>query len=127
MQNIILVIQSVCVLVAQFSSVAQSCLTFCDPMNLSTPGFPVHHQLQELTQTHAHQVSDAIQPSRPLSSPFPPVPNPSQYQGLFQCVNSSHEVAKVLEFHVLYIYTHIHTYKYIYIIFCDLCFFVYYP
>ena len=82
----------------QFSSVAQSCPTLCDSMNLSTPGLPVHHQLLESTQTHAHRVSDAIQPSRPLSSPSPPDPNPSQCQGLFQWVNSSHEVAKVLEF-----------------------------
>ena len=68
----------------QFSSVAQLCLTLCDPMNCSTPGFPVHHQLPEFTQTHVHRVSDAIQPSHPLSSPFPPAPNPSQYQSLFQ-------------------------------------------
>ena len=70
----------------------------CDPMNRSTPGFPVHHQLPEFTQTHADQVGDAIQPSHPLSSPSPPAPNPSKHQGLFQRVNSSHEVAKVLEF-----------------------------
>ena len=82
----------------QFSSVTQSCLTLCDPMNRSTPGLPVHHQLPEFTQTHAHRVSDAIQPSHPLSSPSPPAPDPSQHQGLFQWVNSSHEVAKVLEF-----------------------------
>ena len=68
----------------QFSSVAQSCLTLCDPMNHSTPGLPVHHQLLEFTQTHVHRVGDAIQPSHPLSSPSPPVPNPSQHQGLFQ-------------------------------------------
>ena len=68
----------------QFSSVAQSCLTLCDPMNCGTPGLPVHHQLLEFTQTHIHQVSDAIQPSHPLSSPFAPAPNPSQHQGLFQ-------------------------------------------
>ena len=80
----------------QFSSVAQSCPTLCDPMNHSTPGLPVHHQLPEFTQTHVHQVSDAIQPSYPLSSPSPPAPNPSKHQGLFQWVNSSHEVAKVL-------------------------------
>ena len=67
-------------------------------MSRSTPGLPVHHQLPELTQTHAHRVSDAIQPSHPLLSPSPPAPNPSQPQGLFQWVNSSHEVAKVLEF-----------------------------
>ena len=63
-----------------------------------SPGLPVHHTLPEFTQTHVHQVSDAIQPSHPLSSPSPPAPNPSQHQGLFQWVNSSHEVAKVLEF-----------------------------
>ena len=61
-------------------------------MNLSTPGLPVHHQLPEFTQTHAHWVGDIIQPSHPLSSPSPPAPNPSQHQGLFQWVNSSHEV-----------------------------------
>ena len=82
----------------QFSSVAQSCLTLCHPLYRSTPGLPVHHQLPEFTQTHAHRVSDAIQPSHPLSSPSPPVPSPSQHQGLFQQVNSSHEVAKILEF-----------------------------
>ena len=82
----------------QFSSVAQSCPTLCDPMNHSTPGLPVHHQLPEFTQTHVHRVSDAIQPSHPLLSPSPPAPNPSQHQGLFQWVNSSHEVVKVLEF-----------------------------
>ena len=81
-----------------FSSVAQLCLTLCDPMNHSTPGLPVHHQLPELTQTHVHWVGDAIQPSHPLSSPSPPAPNPSQQQDLFQWVNSLHEVAKVLEF-----------------------------
>ena len=80
------------------SSVAQSCPTPCDPMNHSTPGLPVHHQLLESTQTHVHRVGDAIQPCHPLSSPSPPAPNPSQHQGLFQWVNSSHEVAKVLEF-----------------------------
>ena len=68
----------------QFSSVAQSCPTLCDPTNRSTPGLPVHHQLPEFTQTHIHQVSDAIQPSHPLSSPSPPAPNPSQHQSLFQ-------------------------------------------
>ena len=82
----------------QFSPVAQSCPTLWDPMNRSTPGLPVHHQLPEFTQTHVHWVSDAIQPSHPLSSPSPPAPNPSQHQSLFQWVNSSHEVAKVLEF-----------------------------
>ena len=68
----------------QFSSVAQSCPTLCDPMNHSTPGLPVHHQLPELTQTHVHQVGDAIQPSHPLSSLSPPASNPCQHQGLFQ-------------------------------------------
>ena len=82
----------------QFSSVAQSCPTLCNPMNRSTPGLPVHHQLPEFTQTHVHRVGDAIQPSHPLSSSSPPAPNPSQHQSLFQWVNSSHEVAKVLEF-----------------------------
>ena len=82
----------------QFSSVTQSCPTLRDPMNRSTPGLPVHHQLLEFTQTHVHRVSDAIQPSHPLSSPSPPAPYPSQHQSLFQWVNSSHEVAKVLEF-----------------------------
>ena len=67
-----------------FSSVAQSCPTLCDPMNRSTPGLPVHHQLPEFTQTHVHRVRDAIQPSHPLSSPSPPAPNPSQHQSLFQ-------------------------------------------
>ena len=81
----------------QFSSVAQSCLTLCHPMNCSTPGFPVHHQLLELAHTHVHQVNDAIQPSHPLSSPSPPAFNLSQHQGLFQWVSSSHQVAKVLE------------------------------
>ena len=68
----------------QFSSVTQSCLTLCDPMNHSTPGLPVHHQLPEFTQTHIHRVSDAIQPSHPLSSPSPPALNPSQHHSLFQ-------------------------------------------
>ena len=68
----------------QFSSVAQSCLTLCDPMNCSTQGLPVHHQLPEFTQTHVHRVSDAIQPSHPLSSPSTPAPNPSQHQSLVQ-------------------------------------------
>ena len=82
----------------QFSSVARSCPTLCNPINRSTPGFPVHHQLPEFTQTYVHQVGDAIQPSHPLSSPSPPAPNPSQHQDLFQWVNSMHEVAKVLKF-----------------------------
>ena len=68
----------------QFSSVAQSCPSLCDPMNPSTPGLPVHHHLPEFTQTHIHRVRDAIQPSHPRSSPSPPAPNPSQHQNLFQ-------------------------------------------
>ena len=87
---------------SRFSSVAQSCPTPCNPMNRSTPGLSVHHQLDrvnpEFTQTHVHWVGDAIQPSHPLASPSPPAPNPSQHQSLLQGVNSSHEVAKVLEF-----------------------------
>ena len=83
----------------QFSSVqSQSCPTLCDPTDCSMPGFPVHHQLPEFTQTHVHWVGDAIQPSHPLSSPSPPAFNLSQHQGLFQWVSSSHQVAKVLEF-----------------------------
>ena len=70
--------------IVQFSSVAQSCPTLCDPMNCSTPGLPVHHQLPEFTQIHVHRVGDAIQPSHPLSSSSPPAPNPSQHQSLFQ-------------------------------------------
>ena len=87
-----------CVTSDQIRSVAQSCPTLCDPMNHSTPVLPVHHQLPEFTETHVHRVSDAIQPSHPLSSPCPPAPNPSQHHSLFQWVNSSYEVAKVLEF-----------------------------
>ena len=82
----------------QSRSVAQSCPNLCDPMNRRTPGLHVHHQLLEFTQTHVRWVSDVIQPSHPLSSPSPLAPNPSQHQSLFQWVNSSHEVAKVLEF-----------------------------
>ena len=73
---------------AQFTSVAQSCPTLYDPMNPSMPGLPVHHQLLEFAQTHGHRVGDAIPLSHPLLSPFPPVPNPSKHQGLFQWVNS---------------------------------------
>ena len=76
----------------------QSCPTLCDPMNRSTPGLPVHHQLPESTQTHVHWVGDTIQPSHPLLSPFPPTLNLPQQQGLFKWVSSSHQVAKVLEF-----------------------------
>ena len=82
----------------QFGSVTQLCPTLCNPMNCSMPGLPVHYQLPESTQTHAHRVGDAIQPSHPLSSPPPPAPYLSQHQGLFQSVSSSHQVAKVLEF-----------------------------
>ena len=82
----------------QFSSVTQSCLTLCDPMDCSTPGFPVQHQLPELTQTHVHWVGDAIQSSHPLASPSPPAFNLSQHQGLFKWVSSLHQVAKGLEF-----------------------------
>ena len=84
--------------VVNFSSVAQSCPTLCDLMDCSTPGFPVHHQLPEFTQTHAHWVGDAIQPSHSLLSPSPPTFNLSQHQGLFKWVSSSYQVAKVLEF-----------------------------
>ena len=80
----------------QFSSVTQSCLTLCDPMDCSTPGLPVYHLL-ELAQTHVHQVSDAIQPSHPLSSPSPPTFNLSQHQGLFRWVSCLHQVVKGLE------------------------------
>ena len=82
----------------QLSSVAQLCPTLCDPMNISMPGHPVHHQVPEFTQTHVHRIYDTIQPSHPWSSPSPPAPNPSQHQSLFQRVNSSHEVTKLLEF-----------------------------
>ena len=81
----------------QISSVARSCPTLCDPMNRSTPGFPVHHQLPELASTHVHWISDAIQPSHPLSSvPFSSFLQ-AQHQGFFQWVGSSHQLAKVLE------------------------------
>ena len=87
-----------CNLSVQYSLVAQSCPTLCNPMDCSTPGLPVHHQLPEFTQTHVHWVSDATQPSHPLSTPSPPALNLSQHQGLFHWVSSSHQVAKVLEF-----------------------------
>ena len=83
-----------------FCSVTQSSLTLCYPMDCSMPGFPVHHQLLDLAQTHVHQVSDAIQPSHPLLSPSSPAFNLSQHQGLFQWVSSSHQVAKVLSFSI---------------------------
>ena len=84
----------------QFNSVrfSQSCPTLCDPMDCSMPGFPVHHQLPKLVQTHVHWVSDAIQPSHPLLAPSPPAFNLSQHPSLFQWVSSSHQVAKKLEF-----------------------------
>ena len=82
----------------QFSSVTRSCPILCNPMNHSTPGLPIHHQLPESTQTHVHGVGDSIQPSHPLLSPFPPTFNISQHQSLFKWVSSSHQMAKVLEF-----------------------------
>ena len=82
----------------QFSSVDQSCLTLCDPMDCSRSGFPVHHQLPEFTQTHVHRVGNTIQPFHLLLSPSPPAFNLSQHQDLFRWVSSSHQVAKVLEF-----------------------------
>ena len=82
---------------SHLSSATHSCPTFCDPIDCSMPGLPVHHQLPEFTQTHVHWVSDAIQPSHPLSSPSPPAFNLSQHQGLFKWVCYSHQVAKVLE------------------------------
>ena len=81
----------------RISSVTQSCLTVCDPMNCRTPGLSVHHQLLESTQTHVHWVSDDFQPFHPLLSPSPPAFNLSQHQGLFKWVSSLHQVAKVLE------------------------------
>ena len=91
--------ESLCTMVraGQVSSVAQSCPTLCDPMNSSTQGLPVRHQLPEPTQTHIHWVSDAIQPSHPLSSPSPPALNLSQHQGLFKWVSSSHETARLVQ------------------------------
>ena len=82
----------------QYSSLAQSCPTLCNPMDCRTPGFPVHPQLPELAQTHVHWVCDAIQPAHPLSSPSPPAFNLSQHQGIFQWVSSSHQVAKYWSF-----------------------------
>ena len=86
----------------QFSSVAQLCPILCNPMDCSTGGFPVHHQLPEFTETHVHWVDDAIQISHPLLSPSPPAFNVSQHQGLFKWVSSSHQMAKVLEFQLQY-------------------------
>ena len=91
-------IHSIIQTMIQFSSVAQSCPTLWDPMDCSTLGLPVHHQLLEFTQTHVHWVGDVIQPSHPLSSPSPPASNLFQHQALFKWVNSSHQMAKVLEF-----------------------------
>ena len=84
-------------IIVQFSSIAQSCPTLCNSMNCRMPGFPVHHQLPELAQTHVRRVGDAIQPSCPLTSPSPPAFKLSLHQGLFKWVSSSHQVAKVLE------------------------------
>ena len=85
-------------ILSSVNSVAQSCQTLCNPTDGSTPGFPIHHQLPEAAQTHFYQVSDAIQPSHPPSSPSPPAFNLSQHQGLFQWVSSLHQVANILEF-----------------------------
>ena len=87
-----------CTFCIQFSSVTKLCPTLWDPMNCSTLGFPVYHQLPELAQNHVHRVSDAIQLSHPPLSPSPPAFNHSQHQGLFQSVSSLNQVAKVLEF-----------------------------
>ena len=87
--------------ICHFSLVTQSCLTLCDPMEFSTPGFPVHHQFSEVTQAHVHQVRDDIQPSYPLLSPSAPTLNFSQHQGLFQRVSSLHQVAKVYGYEYL--------------------------
>ena len=89
-----------------FSSVSQSCPTLCDPMNCSTPGLTVHHQLPEFTQTHVHWVGDAIQISHPLLFPSLPAFNLSQHQGLFKWVSSLHQVAKVLEFQLQHLSFH---------------------
>ena len=89
----------------QFSSVAQSCLTLCDPVDCSIPGFSVHHYLLEFAQTHVHQVVDAIQPSHPLLSPSVPAPSPSQHQGLSQGVSSLNQVAKVLELQLQHLFS----------------------
>ena len=86
------------IILVRFSHSVISCPTLCDPMDCSTPSFPIHHQLPELAQTHVHRVGDTIQPSHPLWSPFSLTFNLSQYQGLFQWVSSSHQMAKILEF-----------------------------
>ena len=91
-----------CLRKPQFSSVAKSRRALCNPMDGSMLGFPVHHQCLELTQTHVHRFGDAIQPSHPLLFPSPPTFNLSQHQGLFQWVNSLHQVAKGLEFQLQY-------------------------
>ena len=91
------IVNGISVQIVQFSSVTQSCLTLCHPMDCSMPGFSVHHQLPGLTQTHVHWVGNAIQPPHPLSSPSPPALNLSQHQGLFKWFSSLHQVAKVLE------------------------------
>ena len=86
----------------QFISVAQLCPMICDPLDCSTPGFPVHHQLQESTQTHVHRVGDALQPFHLLSAPSPTTFNLSQHESLFQLVSCLHQVVKVLELHLQY-------------------------
>ena len=91
-----------CPISQSVSSFTHSCPTLCNPMNCSTPGLPVHHQLLEFTQTRVYRVGNAIQPSDPLSSASPPAPNPSQHQSLFQWVSSPHQVVKVLEFQLQY-------------------------
>ena len=92
----------------QFSSVAQSCPSLCNLKDCSTPGLPVHHQLQELAQTHVHGAGDAIQPSHPLSAPSPPAFTLSQHQGLSQRLSSSHQVAKGLEYPLTFITGRLH-------------------
>ena len=96
--NSLITLQSLFCHISQFSSITQSCLALCNPMDCNMPGFPVHYQFLELAQTHVHWVGDAIQPLLPLSSPSPPAFNLSQHEGLFQWGSSSHQVAKVLEF-----------------------------
>ena len=96
--SITLILSSRTWLFIQSVQLSQSCLTLCDRIDCSTTGFPVHHQLPELAQTHIHQVSDTIQPSYHLSSPSPPAFNLSQHQSLFQWVRFSHQMVKVLDF-----------------------------